>query len=180
MKPFPALVPAMILLACLALPCTALESKFVTVTEKTLSVDLGPSFEISRGEFNACEKGMVSQDFMINDTAAPKAAFISVMSVYDNILSRMSPGSLSELFLIGGISAVEAKGDVEIGNWTAVDHQGNNVTVHTLSTKDERIQMLGGSYDIAVWNLDGLNFAVVVSLFDKNNITQTIKTLAVS
>ncbi|MCX6674315.1 MAG: hypothetical protein NTY37_11125, partial [Methanothrix sp.] len=179
MKPFPVLISAILLLACLALPCTALESKFVTVTEKTLSLDLGPSFEITRGEFNASEKGMVSQDFMINDTAAPKAAFISVMSVYDNILSRMSATSLSELFLIGGISAVEAKGDVEIGNWTAVDHQGNNVTVHTLSSDDERIQMLGGSYDMAVWNLDGPNFAVIVSLFDKNNTTQTIKTLAV-
>ncbi|MCX6672329.1 MAG: hypothetical protein NTY37_00935, partial [Methanothrix sp.] len=119
MKPFPVLISAMILLACLALPCTALESKFVTVTEKTLSLDLGPSFEITRGEFNASEKGMVSQDFMINVTAAPKAAFISVMSVYDNILSKMSPASLSELFLIGGISAVKARGDVEIGNWTA-------------------------------------------------------------
>jgi hypothetical protein len=180
MKPFAALIPAMLLLACLALPCTALESKFVTVTEKTLSLDLGPSFEISRGEFNASEKGMVSQDFMINDTAAPGAMFISVMSVYDNILSRMSPGALYELFLIGGISAVEARGDVEIGNWTAVDHQGNNVTVHTLSSKDERIQMIGGSYDMAVWNLDGPNFAVMVSLFDQNNTNQIIKTLTIS
>jgi hypothetical protein len=169
----------MILLACLALPCTALESKLFTVTESTLSLDLGPSFEISRGEFNASENGMVNQDFMINNTAAPGATFISVISVYDDILSRMSPGALSELFLIGGISAVEARGDVEIGNWTAVDHQGNNVTVHTLSTKDERIQMLGGSYDMAVWNLDGPTYAVIVSLFDKNNTTQTIKTLAV-
>ena len=92
----------------------------------------------------------------------------------------MSPGALSELFLIGGISGVEARGDEEIGNWTAVDHQGNNVTVHTLSTNDERIEMLGGSYDMAVWNLDGPNFAVMVSLFDQNNTTQTIKTLTIS
>jgi len=179
MKPYVALVPAMLLLALLALPCTALESKFVTVTERTLSVDLGPSFEINRGEFNASEDGMVSQDFLINNTAAPGAAFISVISVYDDILSRLSPGALSELFLIGGISAVEAKGDTETGNWTAVDCRGNNVTVHTLSTKDERIQMIGGSYDMAVWNLDGPTYAVIVSLFDRNNTTQTIKTLAV-
>jgi len=75
---------------------------------------------------------------------------------------------------------VEARGDVETGNWTAVDRQGNNVTVHTLRSDDERIQMIGGSYDIAVWNPDGPNFAVIVSLFDQNNTTQTIKTLAVS
>ena len=92
----------------------------------------------------------------------------------------MSPGALSELFLIGGISAVEARGDTEAGNWTAVDSQGKNVTVYTMNTKDQRVQMLGGSYDIAVWNLDRSTYAVMVSLFDKNNTTQAIKTLAIS
>ena len=48
MKPFAAFIGAVLLLACLALPCTALESKILTVSEKTLSVDLGPSFEINR------------------------------------------------------------------------------------------------------------------------------------
>lgn len=40
MKPFTALVPAILLLACLALPSTALESKFLTVTQKTISLDM--------------------------------------------------------------------------------------------------------------------------------------------
>jgi hypothetical protein len=180
MKPFATLVPAMLLLACLALPCTALESKVLTVSEKTLSLDLGPSFEIYGGEFNASEKGMVSSDFVINNTAKAGAAFVSVMSVYDDIMSKMSSGALSELFLIGGVSAVEARGDTEAGKWTAVDSQGKNVTVYTMNTKDQRIQMLGGSYDIAVWNLDRSTYAVMVSLFDKNNTTQAIKTLAIS
>ena len=180
MKPFTVLVPAILLLACLALPCTALESKFFTVTEKTISLDLGPSFEMVRGEFNTSENGMVGQDFIINNTDASGATFISVLSVYDETLSKLSPGALSELFLIGGISGVKARGDEEIGNWTAIDHQGNNVTVHTLSTNDARIDMLGGSYDMAVWNLDGPSFAVMVSLLDRNNTTQIIKTLAIS
>ncbi len=179
MKPFAALISAMLLMVCLALPGTALESKFFTVTEKTISLDLGPGFEMVRGEFNASENGMVSQDFIINNTDASGAAFVSVMSVYDETLSKMSPGALSELFLIGGISGVEARGDQEIGNWTAVDHKGNNVTVHTMNSDDERIEMVGSSYDMAVWNLDGPSFAVMVSLFDKDNTTQAIKTLAV-
>jgi len=180
MKTYAELVPAILLLACLAFPGTALESKFFTVTENTISLDLGPGFEMVRGEFNASENGMVRQDFIINNTGASGAAFVSVMSVYDETMSKMSPGALSELFLIGGITGVEARGDEEIENWTAVDHKGNNVTVHTLSTNDERIEMLGGSYDMAVWNLDGPNFAVMVSLFDQNNTTQTIKTLTIS
>jgi hypothetical protein len=180
MKPFTVLVPAILLLSCLALPCTALESKLFTVTEKTISLDMSPNFEIVRGEFNTSENGMVSQDFIINNTDASGATFISVLSVYDETLSKLSPGALSELFLVGGISGVKARGDQETGNWTAVDHQGNNVTVHTLSTNDSRIDMLGGRYDMAVWNLDGPSFAVMVSLLDKNNTTQIIKTLAIS
>ena len=180
MKPFTVLVPAILLLACLALPGAALESKFFTISEKTISLDLPPGFEIDRGEFNTSDNGMVRQDFLINNTAAAGAAFISVMSVYDDILSRMSHDALSELLLIGGISGMQARGDEEMGNWTAVDHQGNNVTVHILGTKDARIEMIGGRYDIAVWNLDGPSFAVMVSLIDLNNTTQIIKTLAVS
>ncbi len=180
MKPFAAFISVMLFLACLALPTLALESKVLTVSEKALSVDLGPSFEIDSGAFNASSKGMASQDFLINNTATAGAAFVSVMSVYDEVLGKMSPGSLSELFLVGGMSAVEARGDSEIGNWTAVSSLGNNVTVHTMSTEDERIQMLGGSYDMAVWDLDRSTYAVLVSLLDRDNTTQIIKTLAVS
>lgn len=180
MKSFAAFLSAILLLACLALPALALESKVLTISEKTLSADLGPSFEISRSIMNTSDMGLVSQDFLINNTAAAGSAFISIISVYDEILGRMSPDSLSELFLIGGMSAVESRGDIEVGNWTAVDRQGENVTIHTMGTEDDGIQMLGGSYDMAVWNLDRSTYVVMVSLLDKDNTTQMINTLTIS
>jgi hypothetical protein len=180
MKPFALFVAAILLLAGLSLPAVALESKFFTIAQKTISLDTGPSFEITKGEFNTSNDGMVQQEFLINDTAMPGAAFISVMSVYDDLMSRMSGDALSELLLMGGISGVEERGDREIGNWTAVDHLGKNVTVHTMSTMDGRIEELGGRYDMAVWNLGDTTYAVLVSLLDQNNTTQIIKTLAVS
>ncbi len=180
MKHFEVFISAIFILACLALPCMALESRVLTVTEKTLSVDLGPSFELNKSELNTSQKGMVSQDFLINNTAKEGVAFFSVMSVYDDLMKRLSPDLLSELFLIGVLSEVESKGDVEIGNWTTPDGLGNNVTVHTLSTKDERVKPLGGTYDAAVWNLDQSNYVMLVSFLDENNTTQIIKTLAVS
>ena len=180
MKHFSALLPAILLLACLAMPCMALESTVFTISEKTLSVDLGPKLrDRQNGKLNTSDRGLVSQDFIINNTAATGAAFLSIMSVYDRVMSKVSPRALSEIFLIGGLSEVEARGDVEIGNWTAVDSQGNNVTVHTLSTKDARIQQLGGTYDMAVWSLDRSTYAVTTSLLDKNNTTLMIKTLAI-
>jgi hypothetical protein len=179
MKPSAILISAVLLLACLVMPCLGLESSVLAVSEKTLSMDLAPNFEINNGELNTSEKGLMTQDFIINNTAATGAAFLSIMSVYDRVMSKVSPRALSEIFLIGGLSEVEARGDVEIGNWTAVDSQGNNVTVHTLSTKDARIQQLGGTYDMAVWSLDRSTYAVTTSLLDKNNTTLMIKTLAI-
>lgn len=179
MKPSAAFLSAILFLACIALPALALESKVFTVSEKTLSVDLGPNFEITKSQLNTSSKGMISQDFVINDTAGEGGAFISIMEVYDGPLSKMSSRSLSEIFLVGGMSAAQARGDIEIGNWTAVDRQGENVTVHALSTKDERIQMLDGRYYTAVWNLDTSNYAVMVSLLDKDNTTKMIKTLTI-
>ncbi|HPS92089.1 MAG TPA: hypothetical protein PKV33_08025 [Methanothrix sp.] len=180
MKPFALFVAAILLMAGLSLPTLALESKFFTIAQKTISLDMGPSFEMTKGEFNTSSNGMVQQEFLIIDTATPGAAFISVMSIYDDIMSKMSGDALSELLLMGGITGLEEKGEREIGNWTAVDHLGKNVTIHTISTGDERIEMLGGRYDMAVWNLDGTTYAVLVSLLDQNNTTQIIKTLAVS
>jgi hypothetical protein len=180
MKPFAIFLLAILLLACLALPAAALESKVLTVSERTISADLGPSFEINRSALNTSDNGIASQDFLINNTASAGSAFISIMSVYDGVLGKMSPRSLSELFLIGGMSAVEARGDKETGNWTAVSALGKNVTVHTMSTKDERIQTIGGSYDMAVWDLNRSTYTVLVSLLDRDNTTQIIKTLAIS
>jgi hypothetical protein len=179
MKHFAVFVSTIFILTCLALPCIALESNVFTLTEKTLSVDLGPSFELNKSELNTSQTGIVSQDFLINDIAKEEVAFLSVMSVYDEMMGMLSPDLLSELFLIGVLSEVESKGDVEIGNWTTTDVLGNNVTVHTLSTEDERVKPLGGTHDTAIWNLDQSTYVVLVSFLDENNTTQLIKTLAV-
>lgn len=179
MKTFSALVSAILLLACLALPCIALESNVLTVSEKTLYVDLEPSFEIQTGDFNTSKKGLASQEFIINNTAAPGAAFVSIMSVYDEVMGKVNSSVLSELFLIGAISAVEARGDVEIGNWTAVNSLDKNVTIHTMSTDDERIEPVGSTYDIAVWNLDKSMYVVMTALLGRNDTAQMINTLAI-
>jgi hypothetical protein len=73
-----------------------------------------------------------------------------------------------------------ARGDNEAGNWTAVDSQGRNATVSHHEHKGSMRSDAWRGYDIAVWDLDRYTYAVMVSLFDKINTTQAIKTLAVS
>ncbi|HPT37196.1 MAG TPA: hypothetical protein PLZ44_02790 [Methanothrix sp.] len=179
MKPQLAFISAMLLLSCLALPCTALESQFLTISEKSLSVDLGPGFEISKGVFNASGNGKLSQEFLINNTEAPGAAFLSIMGVYDEIMRKLSADSLCEIFLIGGLEGAKSRGDVQAENWTAVDHLGRNVTVCTMKSKDMALSWAGGSYDIAVWNLEGSTYALMVSMLDRKNTTEVIRTLSI-
>ena len=71
MKHFSALISATVILIALVSPGAALDTKFYTVTEKTLSIDLGPSFIIEQGKFDANEDGMITQEFLINNTGAP-------------------------------------------------------------------------------------------------------------
>jgi len=37
----------------------------------------------------------------------------------------------------------------------------------------------GGSYDIAVWNLEGSTYALMVSMLDRKNTTEVIRTLSI-
>jgi hypothetical protein len=92
----------------------------------------------------------------------------------------MNPDALSELFLIGGVEAAKENGDTEIGKWMAADSRGRNVSVTTMSSGDEDVQMPNGVYNISIWNLDSTTYALLVSSLDVDNTTQIIKTLAVS
>lgn len=181
MKSIAAFLAAIFLLACLVLPVSSLEWKVLTISEKNLSIDMGPSFEIISNEFDASDDGMVLHSFTINNSAeAGSSAFISIMSIYDKVLNKMSPGALSELFLIVLMDAFEEDGATNIGQWNASDRWDRNVTVYTMSPVDEDVQMFNGTYDISFWNLDKTTYALMVSSFDKDNTTQIIKTLVVS
>ena len=186
MKSSAAFLAAILALACLALPVASLESTVLTICEKKLTVDLGPGYEIHRIVFDTSSKGMVLDEFLINNNAEPGAtAFVSILTIYDEILAKMNPDALSELFLIGGLEALKEEGDAQIGKWTAFDSRGRNVSVTTMKTANENVRMTDGIYDkgiynISIWNLDITTYALLVSPFDEDNTTQLIKTLAVS
>jgi len=180
MKSLAAFLTGIVLLAGLALPVSALESSVLTVCDKNLSIDIGPSYEIVSSNVDASSSGMISNDFFINDTAQTGSAVVSILTIFDEILTKMNPDALSELFLIGGVEAAKENGDTEIGKWMAADSRGRNVSVTTMSSGDEDVQMPNGVYNISIWNLDSTTYALLVSSLDVDNTTQIIKTLAVS
>jgi len=177
---FSAFLATILVLACLVLPIPALESNILTVCEKNLSIDLGPSFEITSSEVNTSSSGMITNDLIINDAAQAGSAFVFILTIYDEILTKLDPDALSELFFIAAVEAAKENGDTEIGKWTAVDNRGRNVSVITMKTANEDPEVLNGIYNITMWNLDRTTYAGLISSFDEYNTTQIIRTLTIS
>ncbi len=180
MRSSTALLAAIFMLVCPALPVPALELNVSTVCDKSLFIDLGPSFEIVSNRFDDSSKGMISNDITISDTAQAGSAYVYVMTIFDKILSMMNPDALSGLLQAAGIEAVGEEGHREIGQWTALDSRGRNVSVTTMKAANESERVPGGIYNISVWNLDSRTYILMVSSFDENNTTQIIKTLTIS
>jgi hypothetical protein len=180
MKRFASTVSALVFLLSLAAAMngSALEGTVLTVAERGLSADIPSDFSIYAAEADANTTGIFSSDLMINSTD-PEAGriFLSIFSVYDDVMTRMSPASLSDLFLSAEISTVESHGDAVVANWSAVDRQGQNVTVYTLETPDPRVS--GGSYDMASWSLEGKVQVLMVSTADRNVTENLISTLKI-
>lgn len=180
MKHFTSMVSALLLLLSLTgtMNGAALEGTVLTVAERGFSADIPSDFQVFTAEADANTTGIFSYDLMINSTD-PEAGrvFLSIFSVYDEVMRRMKPASLSDLFLSAEISEVESHGDVVVGNWSAFDLQGQNVTVRTLETSDPRVS--GGSYDMASWSLDGEVQVLMVSTADRNVTEKLIGTLKI-
>lgn len=173
-------MPLMMALACLASPGTALDSKFFTVTEKTLSLDLGPSFIIEPGKFNFSEDGIVIQEFLINNTDNGNSALVSVIGVYDPQIKNQSSDDISEIYAAGLILAMENNTGYQLtGNWTALNSQGGNVNGHSMArgNLDNSSQK---TIDVAVWNLEASNYASIMSLLDRDNTTKIINTMTLA
>jgi hypothetical protein len=180
MKRFASMVSALLLLLSFAasMNAAALEGTVLTVAERGLSADIPSDFSICTAEADANTTGIFSYGLMINssDTEAG-SIFLSIFSVYDDVMRRMSPSSLSDLFLSAEISEVESHGDAVVANWSVVDLLGMNVTVLSLETSDPRVS--GGSYDMASWSLDGKVQVLMVSTAERNVTEKLIGTLKI-
>jgi len=155
-----------------AITSSAFEGQVFTVSERGLSADIPSDFQAFAAGADSNTTGIFTYDLMINSTDPEEGKiFLSVFSVYDDVMRQMSPASLSDLFLSAEISEVESHGDVVVGNWSAVDLLGETVSVATISTSDPRVG--GGSYDMASWSLDGDVQVLMVSMADRN-VTESL------
>ena len=156
----------------------SLEGQVFTVVERGLSADIPSEFQIFASEADANSTGIFSYDLMINSTDSEAGRiFLSVFSIYDDVMKRMKPESLDDLFLSAEIEEVESHGDAIVGNWSAVGPQGQNVTVYIIETPDPRIS--SGFYDMATWSPDEKVHVLMVSTADRNVTKNLISTLVI-
>ena len=156
----------------------AFESPVLTVEEKNLYMDLGPEFQVYRSEVDTNTSGIFSYDMMINNTdPAAGRVFVSVMSVYDDVMRRMRSASLVDLFLSAEICSVEDGGDEITGSWNASSVSGENVTVYAIVTETPWVQ--SGIYYMSCWNPSENDYVLMATTMDQNATERLIETLTI-
>ena len=113
---------------------------------------------------------------------------LQINDVYDEDMKLFGPEFISRSWVMGvsiGASMLSASdgrsdGDNIIGNWTAIDSMGNNVTVSTMSTNNSLMSVFGKTAEISNWNIGENKYAGLISFLDKNTTSQIIGTLKLS
>jgi hypothetical protein len=187
----------MVVAMCSAASAT-LDAKVYTLCEGNLSMNLTPNYHIIPSQGTSSPSGLFSQGFTITGSGSKGLALLETVNIYDETMKLYDTEALSQIFTSVTSSALSYSGNPEmdstmgnsyigdserdntIGNWSAVDRNGENVTVATMDTKGSLLSIYGKKVDIAFWNLNGDNYAYLVSSFDQNVTRQIISSLKIN
>lgn len=187
----------MVVAICSAASAT-LDTKVYTLCEGNLSMNLTPNYHIIPSQGTSSPSGLFSQGFTITGSGSKGLAMLETVNIYDETMKLYDTEALSQIFTSVTSSALSYSGNPEmdstmgnsytgdsekdntIGNWSAVDRNGENVTVVTMDTKGSILSIYGKKVDIAFWNLNGDNYAYLVSSFDQNVTRQIISSLKIN
>ena len=90
----------------------------------------------------------------------------------------MKPTSLIDLFLTGGVIAVEEGGDEITDSWDALSSTGENVTVYTINTETSLAQV--EVCYMSCWNPSENDYVLMISSMDQNATERLIETLTIN
>lgn len=189
-----------------SLASATLDAKVYTLCESNLSINLSDGFKLVPDDNADTSGGSFTQSFTIGNSRIKGTAMLQIMNVYDEDLKLFGPEFISNTWKIGvGIAAspgaassmlsleddeaylnrflmkeLEGYSDKSIGNWTAIDYKGNNVTVGTINTEGSIVSVFGKTADISHWNIGEDKYAGLISFFDRNTTMQIIGSLRLS
>ena len=160
------------------------EAKIYTLNESNITLNLTPNFRLMPDQSTDSTSGMFMQSFTVAGKGEKGMATLMTMEIYDENMKMFDPESISQM-MTGGVSTVlsyysDSESDNSLGNWTAVDKKGENVTVEILDTKGTLFSVFGKKVDSAFWPVRDNMYAGVISSFDHNVTRQIINTLEIN
>jgi hypothetical protein len=161
-------------------PTLALSAKVYSLSEENLTIDLGSGFEISQNRVDNSNNGSFDQNLLLTNSKTKGVAYLQIIDLYDETLKSLDQEVISGLWLQGGMSSALKDGGKPAGNWSVLNSNGKNTTVHAVDLGNTSLNYLGNTVYFANWNVGKSMHVGMMSFFDKNATEQIVKTLAVS
>jgi hypothetical protein len=161
-------------------PTLALSAKVYSLSEENITIDLGPGFEISQKIVDNSNNGSFDQNLLLTNSQAKGVAYLQIIDLYDDALKSLDPEAISGLWLQGGMGSAIKDGGKPSGNWSVVNSNGKNTTVHAVYIGNTSLKYMGNTVYFANWKVGRSMYVGMMSFFDKNVTKQIVKTLAVS
>jgi hypothetical protein len=161
-------------------PSLALHTNVYSLSERNLSIDLGPGFEVTQKKVDNCSGGYFVQNLMIANPNSKGVAVLQIMDLHDTTLKALNSSAFCEYWVQGWMSATLEDGGKSAGNWPAVDGKGQNVTIHMVSLGNTSMKVRGDTVNFGAWNIERNIYVGMLSFFDKNITKQMVKTLDLS
>jgi hypothetical protein len=158
-------------------PSLALNTNVYSLSERNLSINLGPGFEVTQKKVDNCSDGYFVQDLMIANPNLKGVAVLQIMDLYDATLKALNSSAVSEQWNQGLMSAAIQDGGMSAGNWSVPNSKGQNVTVYTVNMGNNSMKVMGNIANYANWNIENNVYVGMLSFFDKNITSQIVKTL---
>jgi hypothetical protein len=167
-------------LAICAWSSSALNTDVYILSERNLSIDLGPGFEVTQKKVDNCSAGYFVQDLMIANNNTNGVAVLQIMDLYDAAQRALNSSAVSEQWNQGMMSAAVEDGGKSAGNWSAQNAKGQNITIHEVSMGNNSMKVMGNTASFANWNIENNVYVGMLSFFDKNITMQIVETLDLS
>lgn len=155
----------------------ALNTDVYSLSERNLSIELGPSFVVTQKNVDNCSGGYFVQDLMIADPNSKGVAVLQIMDLYDATLKALNSSAVSDQWNQGLMSAALQDGGKIDGNWSVLTAKGQSVTIYTVNMGNNSMKVMGSIANYANWNIENNIYVGMLSFFDKNITTQIVKTL---
>jgi hypothetical protein len=178
------IIGALVVLAVCSMASATLDAKVYTLSEKNISIDLPSNFRLVPSQSATDAGGIFSHTVTVTGTGSKGMANLEIMDIYDERLKLFDTETLSRFIINAASLGSSYSSDLQAGNitgyWSAVDSNGENVTVNTMDTRGTVLSIYGKNVDLAIWNLEDSRYAALTSSLDRNTTSKIINTLEIN